>query len=123
MRKPELHRFVQSHRAFAGAIQGYLAKLWRRPLSAAEVNIIASYTLCGSFLSLESIERRLSLAQSDDKASEEFAFMESEVAKHTESVVRGVRRRLGLGPDAPMPAAFPNLLLWEESLLEVIKRE
>jgi hypothetical protein len=120
MHKTELQRFIQSHRAYASAIQGHLARLWRRPLSAEEINVIESYTLCGSLMSLESIERGLSLTQSDENASQEFTFMESEVAKHAEGVVREVLRRLGLGPGAPKPEAFPNLLAWEESLLEVV---
>lgn len=59
------------------------------------------------------------MAKSDDRASQEFAFMESEVTKHAAGVIREVRRRLGLEAEAPKPEAFANLLAWEESLLEV----
>lgn len=120
MGKVELQRIVQSHRAYASALQKHLERLWSRPLSQAEVNIVQSYTLCGSFMSLESIERGLSLAESEDKASQEFAFMEAQVEKHGESVVREVRRRLGLGSGAPKRESFSNLLAWEEALLGVV---
>lgn len=60
------------------------------------------------------------MAESDDKASQEFAFMESEVTKHAAGVIREIRRRFGLRAETPKPEAFPNLLAWEESLLEVV---
>lgn len=121
MNKATHQRFVQIHRAYASAIQQHLGELWHRPLSREEVNIVQSYALCGSFMSLESIERSLSAAASAERANEEFAFMQSEVAKHTETVIREVQRRVGLGPQAPQPGAFSNLLAWEEALLEAAK--
>ena len=119
MDNASLQRLVETHRVYSRAIQDHLRRLWARELSPSEVCAVQSYTVCGSFMSLESIDRGLSLAMSSERADEDFAFMQSEANKHSNSVIREVQRRLALGPEAPEPAAFSSLLQWEEALLQV----
>lgn len=116
MNGDQLQKFVLAHHGFASALQGHLERLWQRKLTTSEIHTVRSYTLCGSFMSLESIDRGLSLAGTAEEATADFSFMASEVSKHSEDVVENVRRSLGLGAEAPDHLAFPDLLSWEEAV-------
>lgn len=113
-----LQRFVRDHNGYATALQAHFARLWSRELEESEIKIIRTYTLCGSFMSLESIERGLSLATSVEKANSEFSFMKSEVSKYSANLVQEIKRKLNLSASSPDPALYPDLLSWEESLLQ-----
>lgn len=69
-------------------------------------------------MSLESIERGLSLACTSETADADFSFMQTEVNKYSANVVQEVKRRLSLGSRAPDASAFSDLLSWEEAVLQ-----
>lgn len=117
MRTPELNRLVSAHRAYASAIEQHMAAAWARELTPEEVNTVRSYTLCGSFMSLESIERGLSGMVSAQTASSELAFMKSEVDRRWTAVTQQIQRCYALHKESLQPSQYPNLLAWEEAVL------
>lgn len=117
MNTSSLQRFIQIHTAYADAIESHMRRLWNRELSSDEVNTIRSYTLCGSFMSLEAIDQGLSLVGSAERATVDFLFMRAEVNKCAGEVVLEVSRRLALGGHSPQASEFPNLLAWEAALI------
>lgn len=117
MKKSDLQRKAEIHRAYSNVLQAHLVRLWGRNLSEEERNTVQSATLCCSYMGLESSERRLSHAMSSEQATEEFGFLKSEVHRRSEAVAAEITRRLRGGRAATQRAAFPNLLAWEEALL------
>ena len=100
-----LRRFVLARQGFATVLQGHLVRLWGRDLTDEESRTVRNYTMCGSFMSLESIERGLSLTSDPERAESEFSFMKAEVSKYSGNVVQEVKKRLGLSTGAPDPSA------------------
>lgn len=117
MNRADLQRLVDTHRSYSAMLQDHLARLWQRSLTEQESNTVQSATLCCSFMSLESIERTLSLATSSENATEEFQFLRSEVLASTDFVFQAVEHRLSGQRGLAGHTAFPNLLAWEEALL------
>jgi len=111
-------RLLEAHDAFARAISDELARLWQRPLTAQEMNIVADGTLCQSFMSLESIANGLHAADTSASADEDFHFIRMQVDAHRQDVIHEMTRRLkGSHPDLPDPDAYPNLIEWERVIL------
>ena len=118
MSRSLLLRNLEMHRAYSLVIQGHLSRHWQRDLSESEISVVRSYMLCASFMSLESMDRRLASATSSLNAESEFSFIRAEVVKYSSAVVHEVQRRMRLTSSAPQTTAFPDLLSWEEALLE-----
>lgn len=114
-------RMVKIHDAFSEAFRGHLSRLWRREPSASETDTFQSFTVCDSFMSLESVEQGLALATDAEKANEFFSFMEMQVQKRSGDVAREVRRRFALGDAAPDATEFANLLVWERALVDWVE--
>jgi len=118
MDRARRQQLLEAHDAFARAIRDELTRLWQRPLTAQEINIVADGTLCQSFMSLESIVNGLHVANTPERADEEFQFIRTQVDAHRQDVIREMTRRLkGTHPDLPNPDAYPNLIEWERVIL------
>lgn len=118
MDRAHRQRLLEAHDAFARAISDELARLWQRPLTAQEIDIVADGTLCQSFMSLESIANRLNAADRPESADEDFHFIRTQVDAHRQDVIHAMTRRLkGTHPHLPAPSDHPNLIEWERVLL------
>jgi hypothetical protein len=113
-----LKRMVKVHDAFSEAFRGHLSRLWGREPSSSEADTFQSFTVCDSLMSLESVERGLTLATDAEKADEYFSFMELQVQKRSGEAAREIRRRLAFGDSAPDATKFANLLAWEWALVD-----
>ena len=112
-----LQRLIDAHHDFASSIEGHMSRLWARDLTEGEINTIRSYVVCDSFMSLEALDNRLAYAGSSQIALSDFIFMKSQGEKRSSEVVELVRQRFA--PDAHVsgPNSYPNLLAWEEAIL------
>jgi len=116
MSESELGRKFKVHQVYAEALQAHLTRLWGRDLTDVERNVVQSSTLCCSFMSLEASDRSLHFAKSKEDAMTEYEYLQTEVAKYSDEVVKEIQSRWGNRGDFPVRADYPNLLAWEAAV-------
>lgn len=94
--------------------------LWQRELTDYENQLIRSFSLCESFMGLESIDRGLQYAIEQEQADEQFSYMVKIVKQRAETVTTLLYKfaRKTRWTDA---SAFPDLLSWELAILDDLR--
>ena len=120
MNVAQMEKRIALHHAFASEITAHLSRLWGRPVTSTELSVIRDATLCCSFMSLESSERWLANSDSSNAGDDEFAHLRSEVDRHRATVLESARNQSAQCAGAPDPAAYIDLLAWEEAFVQFV---